>query len=64
MAWKPFAANQIFFDPVQNTATTASIRNTMRRVWVPTDASQIIEYLVSDADDVANIWVLGYEEEL
>jgi hypothetical protein len=37
------------------------------RGWVadvPTDASQVIEYRVSDADDDADIWVLGYELEL
>lgn len=33
-------------------------------VWMPTDANRIIEYRVSDADDDADIWVLGFQDEL
>lgn len=33
-------------------------------VDMPTDANRVIEYMVTDADDDADIWVLGYEDEL
>lgn len=31
---------------------------------LPTDVNRIIEYMVTDADDDADIWVLGFEDEL
>jgi hypothetical protein len=42
------AANKVCFAPVE----------------IPTDANRVIEYLVSDADDDADLWVIGFDHEI
>ncbi len=45
------------------TGTAAANKQCYPPLEIPTDSGQVIEYLVSDADDDADLWVIGFEDK-